>query len=104
MTCERLPQPGAEASASHSKPPDSLRYTATFSRFADGRIAEIFLNNHRVNSQADVNARDAAVVASICLQAGVDINTIRKALMRNADGSASGPLGRALDLICEKEK
>jgi hypothetical protein len=34
-----------------------LHYTATIGRFADGRIAEIFLTNHRVNSSADTNAR-----------------------------------------------
>jgi hypothetical protein len=78
-----------------------LKYTATYSRFGDGRVAEIFLNNHKINSGADVSARDAAVIASIALQFGVPIDVIRKALMRNADGSASGPLATALDLICE---
>lgn len=35
-----------------------LRYTATVGRFPDGRIGEIFLNNHKSNSAADTNARD----------------------------------------------
>jgi hypothetical protein len=103
MSRERLPNRRSSVSFTFEAA-DALRYTATFSRFADGRVADIFLNNHRVNSQSDVNARDAAVVASICLQHGGDIDTIRKALMRNADGAASGPLGRALDLICGIEK
>jgi hypothetical protein len=60
----------------------------------------VFLNNHRVLSHADVNARDAAVVCSLALQHNVPIDVIRRALMRNADGTASGPLGTALDLIC----
>jgi hypothetical protein len=29
------------------------------------------------------------------------VDTLRKALTRNSDGSASGPLARALDLLAE---
>jgi hypothetical protein len=76
-----------------------LRYIATTSTFADGRLAEIFLNNHRINSAADVNARDAAITLSIALQSGADLETIRKALSRDSHGRATGPLGVALDLI-----
>jgi ribonucleoside-diphosphate reductase alpha chain len=76
-----------------------LRYTCTIGRFPDGRIGEIFLNNHKSNSAADVNARDAAIVCSIALQFGADIETIRKALCRDTHGRASGPLAAALDRI-----
>src|ERR1700730_5815856 len=79
---------------------NDLGYTCTFSRFSTGEMGEVFLNNHPVNSHADVNARDAAVICSIALQHNVPIDTIRRALMRNADGTASGPLGVALDAIC----
>jgi hypothetical protein len=76
-----------------------LKYTATIGRFPDGRLAEIFLSNHKSNSHADVNARDAAIVCSIALQYGADVETIRKALCRDGHGNASGPLGAALDLL-----
>ena len=33
-----------------------LGYTCTVSRYADGRIAEIFLTNHKSNSAADTSA------------------------------------------------
>jgi hypothetical protein len=46
-----------------------------------------------------VNARDAAVATSLLLQHGCHVDTLRKALTRNSDGSASGPLARALDLL-----
>jgi len=80
---------------------DGLRYTATIGRFADGRVAEIFLSNHRVNSAADTNARGSAIVCSIALQVGADIEVIRKALCRDSRGRASGPLGAALDLVVD---
>ena len=79
-----------------------LRYIATIGRFDDGRIGEFFLNNHKSNSAADVNARDAAIACSFALQHGADIETIRKALCRDARGVASSPLGVALDQITEE--
>jgi hypothetical protein len=81
-----------------------LRYTATVGRFPDGRIGELFLNNHKSNSTADVNARDAAIVCSIAIQFGADIETIRRALCRDTQGRASGPLGAALDQLQAMER
>ena len=65
-------------------------------------VGEIFLNNYKSNSAADTNARDSAIVCSIALQYGADIETIRKALCRDAHGRASGPLGAALDRLSEQ--
>jgi hypothetical protein len=79
-----------------------LKFTATFSRFLDGSLAEIFLANHKAGSMAGINAQDAAVVCSIALQYGVPVDVIRKALMRDTQGRASGPLAAALDLIAER--
>jgi hypothetical protein len=76
-----------------------LSYTASVSRFADGRLAEVFLSNHKAGSHADTAARDSAIVCSIALQFGADVETIRKALCRDSRGDASGPLGTALDMI-----
>jgi hypothetical protein len=78
-----------------------LKYTCTVSHYRDGRLAEIFLNNHKSNSAADVNARDAAITFSIAVQHGADPETIRRALCRDARGNASGPLGTALDRLSE---
>jgi hypothetical protein len=75
-----------------------LRYTATVGRFADGSVAELFLNNHKSNSASDANARDAAIVCSLALQNGVPLETIRRAL-RDSRGQPSTPLGCALDHI-----
>jgi hypothetical protein len=78
-----------------------LRYTGTVGRFPDGRISEIFLSNHKTNSGADTNARDAAIVFSIDVQNGADPEAIRRALCRDAQGRASGPLAAALDIIAD---
>jgi hypothetical protein len=75
------------------------RYRCTISQFADGRLGEIFLGNNKVDSDSDNAARDSAIVCSIALQYGADVETIRKALCRDSHGRASGPLGVALDLL-----
>jgi ribonucleoside-diphosphate reductase alpha chain len=81
-----------------------LRYTATVGRFADGRVGEIFLTNHKTNSAADSAARDSAIVFSIAVQSGADVESIRKAICRDGRGRASGPLGAVLDLLAEGER
>jgi hypothetical protein len=78
-----------------------LRFTATISRLADGRVGELFLNNHKAGNQSDTNARDAAIILSFALQYGADINEIRKAVCRDGQGNAVGPVGRALDIVSE---
>jgi len=80
-----------------------LKYTCSVGRFADGRIGELFLSNHKSNSAADTNARDAAIAFSFAVQHGADPEAIRKALSRDSQGRASGPLGAALDRIAEVE-
>jgi hypothetical protein len=79
-----------------------MHFVATVSRFYDGRLAEIFLSNGKIGSDADAAARDSAVVCSIALQFGVPIETIRHALLRDLHGSAASPLGYALDLLADR--
>jgi len=79
-----------------------LRYTCTVGRYRDGSVGEVFLNNHKSNSASDSNARDAAIVCSLALQHGVPLETIRRALLRDAQGRPSTPLGCALDRFVEQ--
>lgn len=76
-----------------------FRYLASVGHYEDGRLAEIFLNAEKGGTAIDDAARDSAVVASIALQHGVSADTLRRALMRNGGGIASGPLGTLLDLL-----
>jgi hypothetical protein len=80
---------------------DGLDYIATISFFHDGQLAEIFLNNVKADSHSDSSARDSAVVCSLALQQGVPLQTIKNALLRNAQDQASSPLGEALDRISD---
>jgi hypothetical protein len=81
-----------------------LRFTCTIGRFPDGRLADVFLTNHKAGSHADTAARDSAVVCSLALQHGADVEVIRRALCRDSNGKANGPLGTALNLIFGEER
>jgi hypothetical protein len=76
-----------------------LRFTASVSRYPDGRLGELFLDNHKAGSAVGTLVRDAAIILSFAVQHGADPEAIRKALCRNTDGSAQGPLAVALDII-----
>jgi hypothetical protein len=72
-------------------------YTGGIGRFEDGPIAEIFINGAKVGSAAEANAQDAAIVASLALQHGCPIETIRHALARS--GGSAGPLATLLGKV-----
>jgi len=72
-------------------------YTGGIGRFDDDRIAEIFINGAKVGSAAEANAQDAAIVASLALQHGCPLETIRHALVRT--GGSAGPLAALLDEV-----
>jgi len=79
--------PNRRASETFTFECNGLTYIATVSRYPNGDLAEIFL------------AKDSAVVCSLALQHGVPVETIRHALLRDARGNPSSPLGCGLDLL-----
>jgi hypothetical protein len=92
MTRERLPN--RRGAAAFDFEHGGRKWTATVSRFHDGRISEIFLNSEKGSNVADL-AREAAIVASLALQHGCDIATLRHSI----ESTGAGPLSAALDLI-----
>jgi hypothetical protein len=101
-TVERERLPDRRAALTWDVEVGGLRYTTTIGRYPDGRIGEIFVTNHKAGSQAGMMASDAAVAASLALQHGTPIETLRHALMRDSRGKPSGPLGVVLDQIAEE--
>jgi len=81
-----------------------LRFTLCAGFYRDGRIAEIFLSSHKPGSAVEAVARDAAIVTSLALQHGADLETIRGALTRDHDGSAATLLGQSLDALAGGSK
>jgi ribonucleoside-diphosphate reductase alpha chain len=103
MTVDRQRLPNRRQSETFGFEHAGLRYTATASWFADGRLGEVFITNGKADSQADSNVRDAAIVASIAMQYGAPLDVICKALLRDGRGRLSTPIGAALDLLSAQE-
>jgi hypothetical protein len=80
-----------------------FRYTGGVGRDDDspaGDLTEIFLDcTGKAGTALGASARDAAVTASLLLQFGCPIDTLRHALARDGSGAAAGPLGRLLDIL-----
>lgn len=76
-------------------------YVGGFGRFPDGSLAEVFLSGAKTGSDTESNAQDAALVASLALQHGCPVDTIRHALSRS--GRAGGPLVTLLELIADRD-
>jgi hypothetical protein len=68
--------------------------------FADGGAGQRFRNIAKHGTVLEVNAPAAAVVASL-VQHRCPVDTLRQAVTANSDGSGSGPLASALDLLVE---
>ena len=76
-----------------------FRFTAGVGRFGDGRLAEVFITSNKTGTALDVVLRNSAILLSFAIQFGAGVEAIRGALVRNGDGSASGPVGALLDKI-----
>ena len=97
---ERLRLPDRRESLTFNYDCGPRRYTATVSYFPGTKqLAEIFLGNGRAGSDVDAAAKDSAVVASLALQHQVPLDVLRRALMRDPRGNASGALGVACDIL-----
>jgi hypothetical protein len=99
MTRERLPN--RRTSEFFDFTSMGMRLTASVSRYPDGRISELFLDNHKPGSAIGTLVRDLAIVFSFAVQHGADAETIRRALCRDSQGRSLGPLAEALDRIRE---
>ena len=62
----------------------------------------MFINaSGRAGGMLEAVARDSAVFVSLALQHGADLETLRRAVLRDPNGQASGPVGKLLDLISD---
>jgi ribonucleoside-diphosphate reductase alpha chain len=99
MTAARTRLANRRASTTFAFQCEAHRYTATVSYFANGQLAEVFINSGRAGSNLDAVARDSAILASLGLQFGIPLDVIRRALLRDSANAPSSPLGVALDIV-----
>lgn len=97
MTRVRLPNRRAHESREIEF--DGRRFSLGVGFDDTGTPAEVFVTAPRAGSGYAALARDAGILLSLALQSGADLATIRRALTREADGSAASLLGAIADEI-----
>jgi hypothetical protein len=74
-------------------------FTVTSGAFDDGTPAGVFIDGAKAGSDIQALSRDAAILISLALQFGCPIETLRKAVTRNGDGSPQSIVGAVLDVM-----
>jgi hypothetical protein len=93
MSTQRERLPNRRASEVFQFHHEGHSYTASVSRFPDGRLAEVFLDTAKAGSTIQAHAQNSAVLASLALQFGVSPQAIAH--------STTGPISTALKLAIE---
>ena len=91
MSAPRATLPNRRANVSFSFEHEGHRYRATAGKFANGDLAEVFLDVGKAGTPLRANAETTAILVSLLLQHGVSIDRIRH--------SVGGPIAVALDKI-----
>lgn len=80
-----------------------MRYKATLGYYLNAdlemRLGEVFLNAGKLDTDADVAAKEAAIAVSFAIQYGCPVDTIAAAFPRRPDGTPEGPLGTLFDKL-----
>jgi hypothetical protein len=79
-------------------------FKITVGYYRDGRVGEVFISGAKVGSELEAVARDGAVLLSIALQHGVDLETIRRAITREQNGGPSTIIGAVVDNLLEGKR
>lgn len=98
----RIPVPNRRQCEVFTFEHNGIAFSGSVSRRQeDWKLVEVFLDGGRIGSAIQAVARDTAVAASLALQGGIPLETLRAALTRNDDNTPAGPLGALLDLVAE---
>lgn len=74
-------------------------HTVTVGFYADGEPGEVFIDGGKSGEQVSAIARDGAILLSMCLQHGVDLQTIAHAVTRDGQGAPSSIVGAVVDRL-----
>jgi hypothetical protein len=75
----------------------------TLGFYDNGDLGEVFINGGKSGEVVEAIARDGAVVLSLALQYGADINNIKSALTRDDQGAPTSILGAVVDRLKEMQ-
>src|SRR5258708_22167283 len=74
-------------------------HTITLGFYDDGTLGEVFINGGKSGEAVEAIARDGAVVLSLALQYEAELDNIRSAITRDAQGAPTSIIGAVLDQL-----
>jgi hypothetical protein len=74
-------------------------FAVTVGRYNDGTLGEVFISGAKAGSEMDAITRDSAILLSLAMQYGVDLDTIKHALTREPSGSPMTIVGAVVDKL-----
>jgi hypothetical protein len=74
-------------------------HTITVGYYDDDAIGEVFINGGKSGELVEAIARDAAVILSLALQYGAELDNIQSAITRDAQGHAQSIIGIVIDQL-----
>jgi len=104
MTRHVLPQRRKSQTFRTTHGGQNAEYVVTLGFYEDGVIGEVFVSGALSGSMMESLTRTGAVLISLCLQHHVPIETIRGAVMRDLDGTASDVIGHVVDIIAKNSR
>jgi hypothetical protein len=76
-------------------------HTITVGFYEDGSIGEVFISGGKSGEIVEAMARDAAVILSMALQYGANLEDIQKAITRDGQDDAQSIIGVVVDKLAE---
>ena len=76
-------------------------HTITLGYYDDGALGEVFINGGKSGEQVEAIARDGAVLLSLALQYGAEIENIKSAITRDEQGAPTSVVGAVIDKLSE---
>jgi hypothetical protein len=74
-------------------------HTVTVGYYDDGRAGEVFITGGKSGEQIEAIARDGAILLSMCLQHGVELETIQHALTRDSTDEPMSIVGAVVERL-----
>ena len=74
-------------------------FVVTVGRYPDGTVGEVFVSGGKSGTDLEACVRDMAILVSLALQHGVELDTMASAITREANGDPSTVIGRVLDRL-----
>lgn len=76
-------------------------HTITLGFYDDGTLGEVFINGGKSGEVVEGIARDSAVLLSLALQYGAELENIKSAITRDEQGAPSSIVGAVVDQLVD---